>query len=451
MCRSCPLRCWQLTILLFQIHPSESVLCSLGANSSLHWLWFDAAGPLQSLGAPLLIDTVQVSLMCPAPTTLLSSTTTLAQLDQGLPSGSVLHKTSGTPYPDHVQYSSSHARPSDMGRNGPSPSAKLKSSRRPPTQGGDDHAGTTSAPAKATPANQGEQQADNGWGTAWTWETRAANWNNDWRAAHATNAGWWTGQWNAQWDQRQWTSRVPPPPPPPPVKRRNVTSAEHTASQQEGTEALTARAGSSQDHAMPSQQSSSTSSAAPVCTLPTVKEEQRNSPEEEPDELAADESVKADTARSLHAGAEEHRSGVALPPDYTVLTKTDPDEASPGTACASSSQLLILPSQATMNAPPSSTFTEDFTAETAPSPTQSQLQGLPLQHLPRQVKDESLESETQSSFSEAPPCMAEIADPTQMASYPQTTLPAPQVPSLTPCRLAPALTPLLMSFWRRTS
>ena len=207
MCRSYPLRCLQQTIPLIQIHSTESVLCSLGVNGSLYWPWLAAEGLLHSLDAPQLRATVQVSLMCPTSAILLNLIISLAQLEQGPHGGSDLHEIFGTPYPDHVQYLStlaSHARPSDMGRNGPSPSAKLKSSRRPPSrfrnpsQGGDNHVDTTSVPAKASPANQGDHWADNGWGTAWTWESSDTNWNSDWKAAHAANAGWWTGQWTAR-------------------------------------------------------------------------------------------------------------------------------------------------------------------------------------------------------------------------------------------------------------
>ena len=288
MCRSCPLRCLKLTISHRLLAP-----CLSDMLGRLNWLRSGPAGPMQTWCTPPHHISVHITLACRVLTASLRCHSQQAQHGQGSPIGLILCTPLSAPFPAPILYQSTpslYTQSSNMGRNGPSPSAKLKSSRRPPsrfrnpTAGAEGAVGAAQPSAKATSATWNRPQASTGWGEAWMWNERDADWGDGWSTTTQATAGWWTGQWQNQWDGQQWTCRVPPPPPPP-AKRRSVTSPEREAGQQEQTESKLATPGSSQDQAMPVLHSTSTGSAAtgsvtPGSTLHTVKEELPNSDDE---------------------------------------------------------------------------------------------------------------------------------------------------------------------------
>ncbi|CAE7458415.1 unnamed protein product [Symbiodinium natans] len=323
-----------------------------------------------------------------------------------------------------------------MGRNGPSPSAKLKSSRRPPsrfrnpTAGAEGAVGAAQPSAKTTSATWNRPQASTGWGEAWMWNERDADWGGGWSTTTQATAGWWTGQWQNQWDGQQWTCRVPPPPPPP-AKIRSVTSPEREAGQQEQTESKLATPGSSQDQAMPVLHSTSTGSAAtgsvtPGSTLHTVKEELPNS-DDESGESTGGTDPGAAAQPPITASGQHHVGLDQLPHSSTSAMETE-DAREP--SCHTGTQplrLVALAPQATGHAPSATTCADNFTDDEVRHLEQPGPQGLLLQQLPRQVKEEPLDSDTQSSSSEASPSRIDEAGPKQVASQTQVAEPMPLV------------------------
>ena len=231
MCRSCLLRCWKLTInynCLRHMHHDGSARCPPGMNGPSRWSRFGPAGP-----RPILCKTPyhfreNVFLACRVSTTPLRCNPLLAQYSKG-PIGQTTCILLSALHPVPIQHPFTLAPHTcgEMGRNGPSPSAKLKSSRRPPSRFRHPATGTAgagdaaSSSAKATPPAWRSPQADQGWREAWAWEASDTGWGSAWSATDEATASWWN-----QWDGQQWTSRMPPPPPPPP-KRSGVPSTEH--------------------------------------------------------------------------------------------------------------------------------------------------------------------------------------------------------------------------------